>query len=85
MSHRLQDLVDVLDKLPYKYIVSKGPNGDNLKFPSKKFIGENFIDQLAVLQQADAMIAHGGANSLCEAFYFGEKSQFKKITISNFS
>ena len=76
-TYLLQRLCDILEKLPYKYIVSKGknclnffkkiysnfssegPNGDGLKFPSNKFIGENFVNQLAVLQVADAMIAHG--------------------------
>lgn len=57
--HLIQRLVDMLDKLPYKFIVSKGLNGDQLKFPSAKFIGENFVDQLAVLQVSDAIISHG--------------------------
>lgn len=57
--HVIQRLVDMLDKLPYKYIVSKGMNGDKLKFPSAKFIGENYVDQLAVLQVSHAIISHG--------------------------
>lgn len=63
-TDRLQNLVDILDKLPYKYIVSKGLYGDRLKFPSNKFIGENHVDQLAVLQVVDGMIAHGGYLSI---------------------
>jgi len=71
-THRLQKFVDILEKLPnYKYIVSKGPNGDKLVIPSERFIGENYINQLGVLQVADAMIAHGGNNTLGECFYFG--------------
>lgn len=57
--HLIQRLVDLLDKLPYKFIVSKGAYGDQLKFPSAKFIGENFVDQLAVLQVSQAIISHG--------------------------
>jgi len=68
---KLQRLVDILDRLPHKFIFSKGPNGDKLKFPSNKFIGQNYIDQLAVLQIADLMIAHGGNNTFGECFYFG--------------
>lgn len=67
----IQKFVDILDKLPHKFIVSKGPNGNALKFPSNKFIGENFVDQLAVLQVCDVMIAHGGNNTFTECFYFG--------------
>lgn len=56
----LQRLVDALEKVPdCKFIISKGPNGDRLRFPSKRFIGANFLNQLAVLQVCDAMIAHG--------------------------
>ena len=73
-THLLQRLVDSLDKLPYKYIVSKGPNGDRLKFPSSKFIGENYLNQLAVLQITDLMLGHGGNNSVGECFYFGVPS-----------
>ena len=93
-THRLQKFVDILEKLPnYKYIVSKGPNGDQLVMPSERFIGlncktldyapltltavhsncsdfppfstgENFIDQIGVLQvvaaEGGCMITHGG-------------------------
>uniref|UniRef100_A0AAN0LM54 UDP-glycosyltransferase n=1 Tax=Polyphagotarsonemus latus TaxID=1204166 RepID=A0AAN0LM54_9ACAR len=68
---KLQKLIDALSELPYKYIVSKGPFGDKLKFPNDCFIGENFVDQLAVLQVVDMMIAHGGNNTFTECFYFG--------------
>lgn len=67
----IQKMVDILDKLDHKYIVSKGPNGHKLSFPSNKFIGENYVNQLAVLQVCDLMIAHGGNNTFCENFYFG--------------
>lgn len=53
----LQRLVDALDKVPgCKFIVS---NGDKVKLPSKRFIGQAWFDQLAVLQVCDAMVAHG--------------------------
>uniref|UniRef100_A0AAN0N7M6 UDP-glycosyltransferase n=1 Tax=Polyphagotarsonemus latus TaxID=1204166 RepID=A0AAN0N7M6_9ACAR len=68
---KLQKLINVLAKLPYKYIVSKGPNGDKIKFPDNRFIGENFINQLAVLQVVDMMVSHGGNNTFTECFYFG--------------
>uniref|UniRef100_A0AAN0LH68 UDP-glycosyltransferase n=1 Tax=Polyphagotarsonemus latus TaxID=1204166 RepID=A0AAN0LH68_9ACAR len=68
---KLQKLVDRLAKLPYKYIISKGPNGDKIKFPDNRFIGENYVNQFSVLQVADMMIAHGGNNTFTECFYFG--------------
>ena len=47
---KLQRLVDILDKISnVKFIVSKGINGDKLKFPSNRFIGENFVDQVGSL------------------------------------
>jgi len=67
----LERLIDILKTLPYKYIFSKGPNGEKIKFPNDNFIGENFIDQLAVLQSVDLVISHGGTNTIGECFYFG--------------
>ena len=66
--NRFQKLIDMLETLPYKYIVSKGPDGEKLKFPSNKFIGENHVDQLAVLQIVDGMITHGGYLSILMKF-----------------
>ena len=62
----LQRLVDILETMPeYRYIVSKGPRGDQIKLPDNaRFYGENYINQLGVLQVVDGMIAHGGNNSL---------------------
>ena len=53
----LQRLVDALDKVPdCKFLVS---NGDKLKLPSNRFVGQSWFDQLAVLQVCDAMVSHG--------------------------
>lgn len=58
-TSRYQRLLDMLDRLPYKYIVSLGPNGDKIRLPSSKFIGANHLNQLACLQSSDAAIVHG--------------------------
>ena len=58
-TSRFQRLLDMLDRLPYKYIVSLGPKGDQIRLPSSKFIGANYLNQLAVLQSCDAAIVHG--------------------------
>ena len=53
----LQRLVNALDRVPNcKFIVS---NGSKVHLPSNRFMGENWFDQLAVLQVCDAMVAHG--------------------------
>ena len=64
---RFQKIIDMLDRLPYRYIVSLGPKGEQIKLPSSKFVGSNFVNQLAVLQNPNCklMITHGGNNSLC--------------------
>ena len=57
----VQRAINALDELTEcKFIISKGENGDKIKFPSQRFIGENHVDQLAILQIADLMIGHGG-------------------------
>lgn len=58
-AYLLQRLLDMLEKLPYKYLVSKGRNGDQVRLPSERFIGSNFVDQLAALQVCEAAICHG--------------------------
>lgn len=67
-TERFQRLLDVLDRLPYRYIVSLGPKGDRIRLPSSKFIGYNWVNQLAVLQipELKLMITHGGNNTLCK-------------------
>ena len=59
-TDRFQKLINTLDRLPFKYIVSKGAEGDKIRFPSTKFIGNNHVNQLAVLQTCSVMISHGG-------------------------
>lgn len=67
-TDRFQRLLDMLDRLPYRYIVSLGPKGERIRLPSSKFIGYKFVNQLGVLQNPDLklMITHGGNNTLCK-------------------
>lgn len=59
-TYLMQKLLERLDKFEAKFIVSKGKKGNQIQFPSAKFIGEDFIDQLSVLQIVDCFITHGG-------------------------
>ena len=58
IMQKLIMILDIFDNL--KFIVSKGLNGDQLVLPKAKFIGENYVNQLGVLQVVDAAILHDG-------------------------
>ena len=66
----MQRLLDMLEQIPHKFIVSKGVYGDLLRMPNNCW-GKNFVDQKQVLSNVELAIIHGGNNSVCEAFYFG--------------
>ena len=67
-TERFQKIIDLLDRLPYRYIVSLGPKGEQIKLPSSKFWGSNYVQQLTVLQNPDCklIISHGGNNTICK-------------------
>jgi UDP:flavonoid glycosyltransferase YjiC (YdhE family) len=51
-------------------IVSKGPQHAELTL-AENMIGEEFVPQTSILPQVDAVITHGGNNTVTECFYFG--------------
>ena len=67
----MQKLVDSLADAPYRVIVSKGPQHELLRLP-ETMAGEEFLPQTSILPQVDAVITHGGNNTVTECFHFGK-------------
>jgi MGT family glycosyltransferase len=67
----LQRLVDILAEMPYRVVVSKGPQHELLRL-ADNMIGEEFLPQTSVLPRVDLVITHGGNNTTTECLYFGK-------------
>lgn len=67
----MRRVLKVLAKHRAKYIVSKGPNGDQLELPANCW-GANYLPQPLILPMVDAVITHGGNNSFTETFAAGK-------------
>lgn len=64
-------LVNILAKSPHRFIISKGPVGDEYSLPDNMW-GENMVPQVKILPLVDLVITHGGNNTITEIFYFGK-------------
>jgi UDP:flavonoid glycosyltransferase YjiC (YdhE family) len=67
----MRQLVDALTDTRYRVIVSKGPRHDELELPPGMF-GAEFLPQTSLLPAVDAVITHGGNNTVTECLYFGK-------------
>jgi MGT family glycosyltransferase len=67
----MRRLVDALSRTRCRVVVSKGPLHDQLDLPDG-MVGEEFLPQVAVLPQVDAVITHGGNNTVTESLFFGK-------------
>ncbi|NP_001310031.1 sterol 3-beta-glucosyltransferase-like [Tetranychus urticae] len=67
----MQKFIDILSKSPHKFIISKGVRGDQLKLGDNMW-GENYVDQIKVVQNVDLVITHGGNNTFIETLYYGK-------------
>ncbi len=67
----MQQLVALLADTPPRYIVSRGPRHDEYEL-ADNMIGEEFLPQTSVLPHVDAVITHGGNNTVTECMWFGK-------------
>lgn len=67
----MRRLVDVLGATRHRYIVSKGPQADQITFPDN-MVGAQMLPQTKVIPQVDLVISHGGNNTTTEALHFGK-------------
>ena len=67
----MQRLIDTLGQTDYFVIVSMGPQHNELRL-APNMMGEEFLPQPAILPQVDAVITHGGNNTITESLHFGK-------------
>jgi MGT family glycosyltransferase len=67
----MRRLVDVLGKTRHRFIVSKGPQADQITLPDN-MVGAQMLPQTKVIPQVDLVISHGGNNTTTEALHFGK-------------
>jgi MGT family glycosyltransferase len=67
----MQRLVQSLSETPHRYIVSTGPQHAEYEL-AENMIGEEFLPQTSVLPHVDAVITHGGNNTVTECMWFGK-------------
>jgi MGT family glycosyltransferase len=67
----MQGLIDTLAATPHRVVVSMGPQHDQLRL-ADNMVGAEFLPQVSVLPHVDAVITHGGNNTVTECLYFGK-------------
>jgi MGT family glycosyltransferase len=67
----MRGLIGSLADTPHRVIVSKGPQHEELEL-AHNMVGEEFLPQTSILPQVDAVITHGGNNTVTESLYFGK-------------
>jgi MGT family glycosyltransferase len=67
----MQTLIDALAGTRFRVIVSLGPQHDQLTLAGN-LTGAEFLPQTSILPLVDAVITHGGNNTVTECLYFGK-------------
>jgi MGT family glycosyltransferase len=68
----LKRIIAVVAKLPYRALVNVGDYMADYEAPPPNVHLESWYPQPSVIEQADAVIHHGGNNSFTECLYFGK-------------
>lgn len=64
-------LTQVLGKTNHRFIVSMGPQHEQIKL-ADNMVGSQFLPQTKIIPQVDLVITHGGNNTTTEALHFGK-------------
>lgn len=67
----MRRLVDVLSRSPHRFIVSKGPEHEEIELAENMW-GEEFLPQPAILPLVDLVVSHGGNNTTTECLHAGK-------------
>jgi MGT family glycosyltransferase len=67
----MRRLVSTLAKSKHKFIVSKGPQHDQIEL-ADNMVGSQFLPQTNVIPKVDLVITHGGNNTTTEALHYGK-------------
>jgi MGT family glycosyltransferase len=67
----MQRLVEVLAQTPHRYVVSKGPLHSDYEL-ADNMVGSELLPQTSLMPYVDAVITHGGNNTVTEAMHFGK-------------
>jgi MGT family glycosyltransferase len=67
----MRRLVELLADTPHRYVVSRGPRHDEYEL-ADNMLGAEFLPQPSVLPHVDAVITHGGNNTVTESLWFGK-------------
>ncbi len=67
----MQRLIDVLGRAPHGVVASMGPQHQELRL-ADTMTGAEFLPQTRILPLVDAVITHGGNNTVTECFHFGK-------------
>ena len=67
----MRNLVAALAESEHRYIVSRGPRHDEYEL-ADNMVGAEFLPQTSVLPHVDAVITHGGNNTVTESIWFGK-------------
>jgi UDP:flavonoid glycosyltransferase YjiC (YdhE family) len=65
----MRRLIATLAETPHRVVVSMGPQHAELEL-ADNMVGAEFLPQTSILPQVDAVITHGGNNTVTECLYF---------------